>query len=181
MKLPRSLVLILLFAALPATLCAAWITDIVVMSSKGAGAVNFSHYTHLEAVGNNCPSCHNGIFHIRPEKNPVATMKDMAEGKSCGACHNGQKAFSVKEGCSSCHPTRDIVFKNADAGDITFSHEAHTGMFGCSECHPDLFLPGPGNQRRTMQEMEQGDSCGACHDGNAAFSVKEDCENCHQM
>jgi c(7)-type cytochrome triheme protein len=32
-----------------------------------------------------------------------------------------------------------------------------------------------------MEEMGEGKSCGACHDGSAAFSVEDNCESCHQM
>jgi c(7)-type cytochrome triheme protein len=28
--------------------------------------------------------------------------------------------------------------------------------------------------------MEKGRSCGACHDGKAAFSVKANCASCHK-
>ncbi len=171
----------LLLAALPATLQARWIQDKVIYETKAAGKVEFSHYNHLEAVGKNCPSCHNSIFHIVAEKNPTFTMADMEKGKSCGACHNGTRAFGVKEDCSSCHPTRDVTFKVPDAGDVLFSHDVHTGMFGCSDCHPHLFVPGPGNKRVTMGRMEKGSSCGACHDGGSAFTVKDNCDTCHQM
>jgi c(7)-type cytochrome triheme protein len=30
-----------------------------------------------------------------------------------------------------------------------------------------------------MPDMESGKSCGACHDGQEAFSVKKDCDKCH--
>jgi c(7)-type cytochrome triheme protein len=30
-----------------------------------------------------------------------------------------------------------------------------------------------------MKQMEKGKSCGACHDGKKAFSVKGDCAKCH--
>ena len=33
----------------------------------------------------------------------------------------------------------------------------------------------------TMKDMEDGQFCGACHDGDTAFSVKEACDSCHQM
>jgi c(7)-type cytochrome triheme protein len=32
-----------------------------------------------------------------------------------------------------------------------------------------------------MEAMESGKSCGACHDGDTAFGVAEDCESCHEM
>ncbi len=177
----RRIVIILLLLALPSALYARWIKDQVIMPTDAAGPVNFSHYLHLDALGNNCPTCHNGIFDIVVEKNPAYTMADMNEGKSCGACHNGNQAFSIKNDCSTCHPTRDIVFRVEDAGNVTFSHEAHTGMFGCSECHPDLFIPGAGNQPASMEQMAEGSSCGACHDGDTAFTVEDNCDTCHAM
>ena len=92
----------------------------------------------------------------------------------------GLKLFSVSGDCTSCH-AGDIVYINDDAGNITFSHDAHLGMFGCEECHPDLFKPERGTNLATMEEMENGQSCGACHDGSTAFSVAGDCEACHEM
>ena len=31
-----------------------------------------------------------------------------------------------------------------------------------------------------MKEMQKGKSCGACHNGKTAFSVKGDCTKCHK-
>lgn len=82
--------------------------------------------------------------------------------------------------CTTCH-AGDILYINEDAGNIIFPHEAHTGMFGCDDCHPDLFKAERGANPATMEEMEQGESCRACHDGSSAFGVAEDCEACHAM
>jgi c(7)-type cytochrome triheme protein len=250
---------ILLLVALPSVLYARWIKDKVYLQTESVGNVEFSHYTHLEmeSIGNNCPTCHNGIFHIVTKKNPLFTMADMEAGKACGVCHNGKQAFSVAGdcttchtaageiaiqtenvgkvvfshdvhigsfGCNECHPdifkaqnnsnhtsmkamadgtscgachdgstafsvkddcttchAGDIEYANADAGNVTFPHKAHTGMFGCDECHPDLFKPQKGATKMTMEAMEKGESCGACHDGSSAFGVAEDCESCHKM
>ena len=177
----RRWLIVLALLSVPAVPLAQWIEDKVLYQTESAGTIEFSHFNHLEAVGKNCPSCHNKIFHIDRSKNKPHTMAEMEKGKSCGACHNGNKAFSVAEDCSACHPTRDITFKEEDAGNVLFSHDVHTSMFGCGECHPDLFIPGPGNRRATMEQMEAGESCGACHDGGTAFSVAEDCEACHEM
>lgn len=45
---------------------------------------------------------------------------------------------------------------------------------------PPLFA-GKGNVTVSMAGMETQKSCGACHDGKSAFTVKENCEKCHQM
>ena len=171
----------LLLLGLPALSSARWIEDIVRLDNAATGTVEFSHYQHLDAVGNDCALCHNRVFHIISKNNPPASMADMERGKSCGACHNDKKAFSVKSNCANCHPTGEVNF-NTEAGDVLFSHQLHIEMYSCSDCHPDLFTPKAGHTRGiSMQQMEAGTSCGACHDGNSAFSVEADCETCHDM
>jgi c(7)-type cytochrome triheme protein len=107
-------------------------------------------------------------------------MDAMAEGASCGACHDGDTAFGVSGDCASCH-AGDILYKDEDNGNVVFPHTAHIDMFGCDECHPDLFKPKRGANRASMEDMENGESCGACHDGDTAFGVAEDCDSCHEM
>ena len=141
----------------------------------------FPHGPHTEMYG--CSDCHTGIFVPDYKKSKRHTMAQMAEGESCGACHDGDTAFSVKdqENCTKCHPTHDVKFKT-DAGDATFPHSVHTGMYGCSDCHSGIFIPDfKKSKRYTMDQMAKGESCGACHDGNTAFSVEGDCETCHEM
>lgn len=176
------LILTLTFClALPGLATARWIDDIVKMDVEETGPVNFSHYNHLEALGKKCTLCHNKVFNIVTSKNPAFSMDDMRKGKSCGACHNGTKAFAVDSDCSSCHPTRDITFK-VDDGDAMFPHSVHTEMYGCGDCHTGVFIPDTKKSKRyTMEQMNAGESCGACHDGDTAFSVEEACDSCHDM
>jgi len=182
----RWIVVCLLLVALPSVLYASWTKNwsksVVEFKGDAYGVVVFNHNDHFDYLGKSvCTRCHHKIFNIPKSKNPDFTMEDMEKGKACGACHNGDFAFNVKDNCASCHPTKDITFKVEDPGPVTFSHELHTGMFGCSSCHPDLFIPGSGNKDFTMDDMSEGEACGACHDGSTAFSVEDDCENCHQM
>lgn len=149
--------------------------DIVEIETKDVGKVIFSHSKH----GSQCGACHPGLFQKKANSNHVS-MKAMERGKSCGGCHNGRKAFTVAANCVTCH-AGDIAYRETGAGDVVFSHEAHTGMFGCDSCHPDLFKAKRGGNKASMEEMESGQSCGACHDGGTAFGVAEDCESCHQM
>ncbi|PLY06757.1 MAG: cytochrome C [Desulfuromonas sp.] len=176
----RVMILSLVLMLLPATLLAErWIEDKVNMPTDDVGTVMFSHYVHLDAVGKNCTACHNRLYNVETGKNPVFTMADMEQGKACGSCHNGQRAFTVKENCTVCHAAPEKKIVTAEVGTVLFSHELHTEMFGCTDCHSDLFIAGPGNPQRTMAEMEEGESCGACHDGDTAFSVAGDCASCH--
>jgi c(7)-type cytochrome triheme protein len=181
------LTVILLIVALPSILHAVGMgemggmggmgvmVDKVTIQTKTVGKVVFSHNVH----GTSCNACHPQLFPKKGNSTHVG-MKAMERGRSCGACHNGKKAFSVTGSCAKCH-AGDIVYKDTGAGDVTFPHTAHTGMFGCEECHPDLFKAQRGANKATMEEMESGASCGACHDGSTAFGVAEDCESCHQM
>jgi len=95
----------------------------------------------------------------------------------------------------------DVIFddtSHAEQGPVEFHHVAHREAFGeekpCTRCHikPKLFpmkrKAGEARLVITMEEMEQGKSCGACHDGKTtingktAFSVasEENCARCHK-
>jgi len=177
----RRLFLGMLIILAASTAYARWFQDKEYFQTESVGQVAFSHDNHLEAVGSNCETCHNKIFHLVPQKNPTSTMADMRKGKSCGACHNGKEAFSVDKDCTTCH-AGDLKWANEDAGETRFSHSAHLAMdLGCGECHPDLFTARYQGQQMTMDAMNEGKYCGACHDGETAFSVAEDCESCHTM
>lgn len=148
----------------------------MVYKVKETGPVAFSHVKHLK--GMQCNSCHSQLY--KTGRNATVSMANMEKGKSCGACHNGKKAFAVAE-CVKCHPFRDKLYTVKDAGNVTFSHKFHTGMYGCAECHPKNYIPGKGNKTVSMTEMEALKSCGGCHDGKSAFTVKENCAKCHQI
>lgn len=150
----------------------------VSLPTKTVGNVSFSHTKH----GANCGQCHPKIFKKKNDKSNRrrhVTMIQMEKGRGCGACHNGKKAFSVKGDCVTCH-AGDILFKEADMGNITFPHSVHIDMYSCDECHPAVFVARRGANKATMADMEGGKSCGSCHNGDTAFSVAEECESCHQ-
>lgn len=70
---------------------------------------------------------------------------------------------------------------------VTFSHKVHTMDAGleCDSCHDDLFTMEAGAVAEkgdfTMQAFAGGQYCGACHDGDTAFSTTNDkkCAACH--
>jgi c(7)-type cytochrome triheme protein len=164
-----------------ASLCFAVDLKEITFTTRDAGKVVFSHKSHLgkktrTASNFSCKTCHeSGKLKTRRY-----TMAEMEKGKSCGACHDGKGAFKLSE-CVKCHPVKEKMYAVADAGDVLFSHKFHMGMYSCGECHPKLYIPGKGNQAVPMTGMEEKKSCGACHDGNSAFTVKENCEKCHRM
>ncbi|MEI7817691.1 MAG: cytochrome c3 family protein [Desulfuromonadales bacterium] len=144
---------------------------------KETGPTHFSHKTHVEVAG--CDSCHPKLY-SPTQLNKRVGMAAMEKGRSCGACHNAKVAFSVKE-CSKCHPVRELVFEEKSAGNVTFSHKLHSGLYTCADCHTPLYQTTRSAVRVSMPEMEKGKSCGGCHDGKTAFSVKEKCEVCHKI
>ncbi|OGU08015.1 MAG: hypothetical protein A2075_12995 [Geobacteraceae bacterium GWC2_58_44] len=75
----------------------------------------------------------------------------------------------------------DIAMKNK-GGEVVFSHDTHVeGMsLDCTECHSKLYLSVKQHTAVSMKQMQKGKSCGACHNGKKAFSVKGDCAKCHK-
>jgi len=152
----------------------------VVYKIKGTADATFSHEAHLAKTGGKCKSCHNGTV-ITGSGKPV-TMAQMEKGKTCGTCHNGKKAFSVAGNCGNCHKglkPKDITFVMKGISNATFSHTMHTGMYGCNDCHTKTFPFKAGAVHTSMGDMEQGKSCGTCHNGKDAFSVAGSCDKCH--
>ena len=144
---------------------------------KETGPTHFSHKSHLAVA--ECGACHPKLYSPN-QKNKRVGMAAMTKGKSCGECHNAKQAFSVKE-CSKCHPVRELQFEEKSTGNVLFSHTFHTGLYTCTDCHVSLFKTARSTAKISMGAMEQGKSCGGCHDGKSAFSVKEKCEVCHKM
>jgi c(7)-type cytochrome triheme protein len=148
---------------------------------KNVPAVVFSHDSHL-AKSKDCKSCHSAIFDL--SKKRTFTMADMERGQSCGACHNGKKAFGVttQKDCSKCHrglTTKTLRYPSKPATDAVFSHDFHTQAYACNDCHSTKYDYRQGSRKATMADMKKGKSCGSCHDGKIAFSVKADCGTCH--
>jgi len=75
----------------------------------------------------------------------------------------------------------DIAMKNK-GGDVVFSHELHVegAQLECTQCHEKLYLSVKQHTKVSMKQMQKGKSCGACHNGKMAFSVKGDCAKCHK-
>ncbi|MEO5378266.1 MAG: hypothetical protein H7832_10875 [Magnetococcus sp. DMHC-6] len=77
----------------------------------------------------------------------------------------------------------DIVINNASdkAGmrPAIFPHWFHRIRFRCKVCHADLgFKFQAGGNQINMLKIIDGEFCGACHNGEIAWSV-ENCDVCH--
>ena len=147
----------------------------VVFKVKETGPTTFSHSKHVEMYS--CSICHTRLYSLGPNKR--TSMAAMQKGKSCGACHNAKDAFAISQ-CEKCHPVQEIQFKVASkVGNVRFSHSAHLSMFKCNDCHTGTFPTRRGSKPVSMAEMKKAKSCGACHDGKAAFTVNGNCDSCH--
>jgi c(7)-type cytochrome triheme protein len=75
----------------------------------------------------------------------------------------------------------DITMKSK-GGDVLFRHATHVEevALACTECHDKLYLSKGQHKVVTMKQMQKGKSCGTCHNGKKAFSVKGDCAKCHK-
>ena len=76
----------------------------------------------------------------------------------------------------------DIGFAPKKTKKVVFSHDFHVKEVGstCQMCHPVLYITKEKDKSSTMAEMNQGKSCGACHNGKVAFTTKGNCSKCHK-
>lgn len=60
---------------------------------------------------------------------------------------------------------KQVTFPTENAGPVIFDHDVHVGKLAndCTVCHNSLYKIGTKNSTATMADMEQGKSCGKCH------------------
>lgn len=89
-------------------------------------------------------------------------------------------AFFLLDTAVSQKKSGDVIYELRGAGNVLFSHEAHSAEgIKCMTCHARIYAE-KGRKKMTMARMEKGDSCGACHNGKKAFDVKRNCARCHK-
>lgn len=75
-----------------------------------------------------------------------------------------------------------IMNRSSDANGIApvvFPHWFHRIRYRCKVCHGDLgFAPKAGGNEVSMLSIIDGQHCGACHNGDVAWS-SERCDLCH--
>lgn len=69
------------------------------------------------------------------------------------------------------------------SGPVIFSHETHVTQqkAKCTDCHIKIFKMKKGGNKITQASFKEGKYCGACHNGQKAFSAtaEADCAKCH--
>jgi c(7)-type cytochrome triheme protein len=80
----------------------------------------------------------------------------------------------------------DVKFVRQAAGmdDVPpalFPHWIHRMSYTCYACHDTPYTMKAGENLVTMDQIQNGQSCGACHDGKTAFiSNLSTCNRCHR-
>lgn len=77
----------------------------------------------------------------------------------------------------------DVVINNqseaAGVSPVVYPHWFHRIRFQCSVCHVELGIQmKAGGNGITMEKIINGEFCGACHNGEIAWSA-ENCDLCH--
>jgi len=81
-------------------------------------------------------------------------------------------------------PEEPIVW-NAPQKSVVFNHKEHTlaADLSCDDCHDELFEMEDGAAEEyddfNHAAMDEGNYCGACHDGSTAFTYDTRCTSCH--
>ena len=62
-----------------------------------------------------------------------------------------------------------------------FPHWVHRIRYRCYVCHPAPFAMQQGENPVTMEKINKGEYCGACHNGKIGFKVEfTTCARCHR-
>ena len=68
-------------------------------------------------------------------------------------------------------------------GPVEFSHDSHvdSDLPSCSPCHAGAMpiLRSAVSPSLSGEALHEVQACGACHDGESAFDLEEECEGCH--
>jgi c(7)-type cytochrome triheme protein len=91
-------------------------------------------------------------------------------------CFSAPNAFAVP-------PGQVITWDDGSQGRVKFEGDEHAEKgFKCASCHPSLFQKKKGSAKMTMELLNKGQFCGACHNGKVAFSTSDTkkCHECHK-
>ena len=145
---------------------------------EGDSAVTFRHSTHGAMFS--CDKCHMDLFPMEAGTSAI-TFADHTSSNFCYSCHNGRMA---SYNCNSCHakvpaPQEPITYTMPGFAPVDFNHRFHGAVFSCDTCHPEPWEMQAHATKMTMNQMYQGQFCGTCHNGQAAFAATA-CVQCHK-
>ena len=79
-------------------------------------------------------------------------------------------------------PGKQVELNSTSENAVTFDGTVHKNAgLTCADCHnKDIFpVMKQGTVKITLKELLEGKYCGKCHNGERAFSIKDNCIRCH--
>ncbi len=66
---------------------------------------------------------------------------------------------------------------------VVYPHWVHRLFFRCKVCHEGIFRMARGTNPVNQKSIEEGKSCGVCHNGKLSFDAtsEKECERCHVL
>ena len=105
----------------------------------------------------------------------------------CSVVSGISTSYATEEYDEDTYGPKDLMVWHKPVPRVTFSHKVHTMDAGleCDSCHDDVFEMEAGAVIKkgdfNMASFLEGNYCGACHDGDTAFSTTtyDMCAACH--
>ncbi|MEW5743914.1 MAG: cytochrome c3 family protein [Nitrospirota bacterium] len=92
-------------------------------------------------------------------------------------------ALMLVTGSAFAVPAGKTLEWNSTAGKVVFDGKSHAEKgIKCAECHTGVFPMKKGGTTMTMESLNKGTFCGACHNGTKAFGTNDpaSCAKCHK-
>jgi c(7)-type cytochrome triheme protein len=80
-------------------------------------------------------------------------------------------------------PGKTVEFKGGPMGKVVFDGKIHMDKgLKCNDCHTKIFQMKKGTQEIKMADMNKGQNCGTCHNGEKSFKSSDpaNCKRCHK-
>ena len=80
-------------------------------------------------------------------------------------------------------PGKTIEFAGGPMGKVVLDGKVHADKgLKCNDCHTKIFQMKKGTAKIKMADMNKGENCGVCHNGEKAFksSDPKNCKTCHK-
>ncbi|MEW6109688.1 MAG: cytochrome c3 family protein [Nitrospirota bacterium] len=80
-------------------------------------------------------------------------------------------------------PGKTLEYTGGGMGKVIFDGKAHADKgLKCNDCHTKVFQMKKGSVKIKMADMNAGQNCGTCHNGEKAFKPSEpaSCAKCHK-
>lgn len=122
-----------------------------------------------------------GIF-LCPERGLIRSMKGGEKMRITAIFVTLLAAVAFAGGVFAVPPGKNIDYEGGGAGKVIFDGKTHSEKgLKCNDCHTKIWTMKKG-PKMTMEEMSAGKHCGACHNGEKAFSTNKpaDCAKCHK-